>query len=135
MSEIRRCSKPGCSEPAVATFSYDYDNSTAVVGPLLPNQDPGSWDLCAKHSARITVPVGWELTRVEDIVIDRDEDSIFGDDDDLTALAKAVDAAGKNPSVASHFSHPSQQDFKPTVMRPRRHLSVVPDPEPTEEET
>ncbi|MGD9530693.1 MAG: DUF3499 family protein, partial [Pseudonocardia sp.] len=34
MLSVRRCSRSGCTELAVATLTYVYADSTAVVGPL-----------------------------------------------------------------------------------------------------
>ena len=91
VSQFRRCSRPGCGKPAVATLTYAYAESTAVVGPLAATSEPHSWDLCEHHAEKITAPLGWELLRVDDITID-------DDDDDLTALAKAVREAVRHPS-------------------------------------
>lgn len=83
VSENRRCCRPGCPNRAVATLTYVYADSTAVVGPLSAVAEPHSWDLCAAHALRITAPRGWELVRHPDID-SRAEDS------DLTALLDAV---------------------------------------------
>ena len=90
MSTFRRCSRPGCGRPAVATLSYAHAESTAFIGPLAPTSSPHAWDLCEKHAASVSVPVGWQLVTVE-------EDDFF-DDEDLTALAEAVREAGRNTS-------------------------------------
>jgi len=82
VSENRRCCRPGCPNRAVATLTYVYADSTAVVGPLAVVDEPHSWDLCAAHALRITAPRGWDLVRHPDI--DMDEDA------DLTALLDAV---------------------------------------------
>lgn len=86
VTQFRRCSRPGCGRPAVATLTYAYAEQTAVVGPLAPAAEPHSWDLCESHASRITAPLGWEMLRVDTIDID---------DDDLTALAEAVREAGR----------------------------------------
>ncbi|APT84186.1 DUF3499 domain-containing protein [Corynebacterium aquilae] len=125
MSQFRRCSRPGCGKPAVATLTYAYSESTAVVGPLAPQSEPHTWDLCEHHAAKITAPLGWELLRVEDITI-RD------DDDDLTALAKAVrEVGGHGSSVLDEgpARHPSQRQTPAPPRTRRGHLSIVPDPE------
>lgn len=36
----RQCSKTGCSGPAVATLTYVYRDSTAVLGPLATYAEP-----------------------------------------------------------------------------------------------
>ncbi|PRQ10812.1 DUF3499 domain-containing protein [Corynebacterium sp. 13CS0277] len=124
MSHFRRCSRPGCGKPAVATLTYAYADSTAVVGPLAAASEPHTWDLCEHHAARITAPLGWELLRVEDI-------TIHDDDDDLTALAKAVREVGGHAGDLlddGPVRHPSQQPKAPAPRTRRGHLSIVPDP-------
>ncbi|MDX2356682.1 DUF3499 domain-containing protein [Dietzia sp. PP-33] len=83
MSENRRCCRPGCPNRAVATLTYVYADSTAVVGPLPAIREPHSWDLCAAHALRITAPRGWDLVRHPDI-------DASAEDSDLTALLDAV---------------------------------------------
>src|SRR5699024_3310031 len=77
----------GCGRPAVATLTYAYSEQTAVVGPLVEEEDPHSWDLCSHHADKITAPQGWELVRVDHIELEADED--------LLALAEAVREAGR----------------------------------------
>ncbi|MBV7292537.1 DUF3499 domain-containing protein [Corynebacterium sp. TAE3-ERU16] len=136
MSQFRRCSRPGCGKPAVATLTYAYAESTAVIGPLAPNSEPHSWDLCDHHAGSITAPLGWELLRFNHIHPE------FGDDDDLTALAEAVREAGRStsglvpegPESASRDDdsrHPARRMPRIQAARQRRrsHLHVVPDPD------
>lgn len=143
VTEQRRCSRPGCGRPAVATLTYAYAEQTAVVGPLGPAGNPHSWDLCENHAGRITAPHGWELLRVDPVELD--------DDDDLLALAEAVGAGGPEGRVTTEVDGAERDpiDYRPTfdgadpdssnhpVFRMRRvadhrasrraHLSVVPD--------
>ncbi|MDO4928901.1 MAG: DUF3499 domain-containing protein [Corynebacterium sp.] len=120
MNQIRRCSRPGCGKEAVATLTYAYAHSTAVIGPLVANDDPHSWDLCEYHAGKITAPLGWELVRLESQDLE---------DDDLTALAEAVREAGQaatglvDPHEQAQQRHPAQRR---TSAR-RSHLHVVPD--------
>lgn len=95
----------------MATLTYAYADSTAVVGPLATVAEPHSWDLCADHAERITVPIGWEMLRVDQISIEDLDDpdtaaavslaadgiQLEGLDDmhELTALAEAVSEAGR----------------------------------------
>jgi hypothetical protein len=68
----------------VATLTFVYSDSTAVVGPLATAREPHSWDLCVGHAGRITAPRGWELVRhAAPLPTNPDED-------DLVALADAV---------------------------------------------
>jgi len=80
----RRCCRPGCPNYAVATLTFVYSDSTAVVGPLATAPEPHSWDLCVAHAGRITAPRGWELVRHAGPL------PTSPDEDDLVALADAV---------------------------------------------
>lgn len=81
----RQCCRPGCSRSAVATLTFVYSESTAVIGPLASSDEPHSWDLCEEHAHRITVPRGWEMLRSE-----RGFSAPVAEDYELTALAEAV---------------------------------------------
>lgn len=139
MSNFRRCSRPGCGKPAVATLTYAYAESTAVIGPLAPASEPHSWDLCHEHAERITAPLGWELLRVTGIDTGFDDD-----DDDLTALAEAVREAGRHssglimdppapgtipPHHVDNRNHPINRNQAKAAEKGRRraHLYVVQD--------
>lgn len=64
MSFYRQCSRTACSKEAVATLTYVYSDSTAVLGPLAVSAEPHSYDLCQSHASRLTAPRGWEVVRV-----------------------------------------------------------------------
>jgi hypothetical protein len=74
----------------VATLTYVYADSTAVVGPLATQAEPHSYDLCTAHAHRLTAPRGWEVVRFEGEFA---APQLEGDD--LTALAEAVREAGR----------------------------------------
>jgi hypothetical protein len=59
----RPCSKVACANDAVSTLTYVYADSMAVLGPLSRTAEPHSYDLCAKHSDRLSVPQGWQVIR------------------------------------------------------------------------
>ncbi|GAB3397137.1 hypothetical protein GCM10027515_01060 [Schumannella luteola] len=59
----RTCSKVACTEQAVSTLTYVYADSMAVLGPLSTQHEPHSYDLCAKHAGRLSVPQGWSVIR------------------------------------------------------------------------
>lgn len=61
-----------------------YADSTAVLGPLSPDVEPHSYDLCDSHAVRLTAPRGWELIRIEP-----DVDPVRSVED-MEALANAV---------------------------------------------
>ena len=90
MSPVRRCSRTACGKPAVATLTYVYADSTAVLGPLATYAEPHCYDLCAAHSERLTAPRGWEVLRLAPDPADLGPSS-----DDLEALADAVREAAR----------------------------------------
>ena len=126
----RRCCRPGCKNAAVATLTYVYSDSTAVVGPLATVAEPHSWDMCDVHASRTTAPKGWALVRHEGGF-----SASTQDEDDLTALAEAVREAGR-PRVEAARAAVAHTDFRPVmpmggpVVRTGRrgHLRVLPDP-------
>jgi len=75
----------------VATLTYVYADSTAVVGPLATHAEPHCYDLCEVHAAGLTAPRGWEVVRHED-----DPELVRArSSDDLVALADAVREAAR----------------------------------------
>ena len=94
--QSRRCSRSGCAQPAAATLTYVYAESTAVVGPLATFSEPHSYDLCEFHAERLTVPRGWEVVRHE---MDTEDAGPTGDD--LLALADAVREAARPVPVST----------------------------------
>jgi hypothetical protein len=121
----------------VATLTFVYRDSTAVVGPLATVSEPHSGDLCVKHAGRITAPRGWELVRLAGPLPSHSED------DDLVALADAVregrDGVSALGGVVAGFTDPSTGVHGGALMaaaaprsehngRRRGHLRVLPDP-------
>lgn len=111
---VRRCSRTGCTNPAVATLTFAYADSTAVVGPLATSSEPHSYDLCERHALRLTAPRGWDVVR---------HDGEFAEaqpsEDDLTALAEAVREAGR--------AHPRPAEPTAATAHGRRsHLRALP---------
>lgn len=124
--------RPGCPNRAVATLTYNYADSIAVVGPLSLEREPHSWDLCATHALRISTPRGWNLVRHPDLQV--------SEDPDLTALLDAVidpatPPAGAEPAWVSRLnargggraaeSSRSQSATPPRTPGVRGHLRVV----------
>ena len=134
----RRCCRPGCPHNAVATLTFVYSDSTAVIGPLATAREPHSWDLCSGHAGRITAPRGWELVRHAGPLPE------YPDEDDLIALADAVREGPTgtgaprsgfvDPDTAVVRSHVGASGAgvlaSPPVSNGRRrgHLRVLPDP-------
>ncbi len=63
-----------------------------MLGPLAPFVEPHTYDLCAVHAERLTVPRGWEVLRLP---LAEHEPTPSGDD--LLALANAVREAALPP--------------------------------------
>jgi hypothetical protein len=59
----RQCSKVACNNAAISTLTYDYADSMAVLGPLAQRREPHTYDLCEKHSQRLSAPQGWHIVR------------------------------------------------------------------------
>jgi len=87
---VRQCSRTACGRAAVATLTYVYADSTAVLGPLAQHAEPHSYDLCVQHAERLTAPRGWEVVRLTP-----DLGPAAPSRDDLLALADAVREAGR----------------------------------------
>ena len=126
----------------MATLTFVYKDSTAVVGPLATASEPHSWDLCVIHAGRITAPRGWDLVRHAGPL------PSHPDEDDLVALADAVregrDAAAV-ATVTAGFTDPTTGAHGGALMAPpvrrsdqngrrRGHLRVLPDPFPDDQD-
>ncbi len=99
----------------MATLTYVYADSTAVLGPLATYAEPHCYDLCAAHAERLTAPRGWEVMRLADV-----SEPAGPSRDDLLALADAVREAARPPAPS-----PAR-----TVEVGRRgHLRVLRDPD------
>ena len=121
----------------MATLTYVYADSTAVVGPLAIVREPHTWDLCLGHASRITAPRGWELVRHAGPL------PTNPDEDDLVALAEAVregrvsggppmpgfsdPLAAARPAVPRTGAPPAVPGAAAAGRR-RGHLRVLPDP-------
>ena len=96
---LRQCSKTGCAGPALATLTYVYRESTAVLGPLATYAEPHTYDLCARHAEGLTAPRGWEVVRLSGEYAPPPPTT-----DDLLALANAVREAGRPRPTAARES-------------------------------
>lgn len=58
---MRRCARPGCPSPPIATLRFAYAEREAVIEPIGGERPPQTYDLCDAHAARTTPPHGWSL--------------------------------------------------------------------------
>lgn len=131
----RPCSKVGCPDSAVATLTYVYSDSTAVLGPLATNAEPHTYDLCARHAERLTVPRGWDVVRLA-----AEFEPAPPSSDDLLALADAVREASRAPATPppppaqsgsgraqlfGDITLPHEEQGRPPRAGGRGHLSVI----------
>lgn len=102
----------------MATLTYVYADSMAVLGPLATYAEPHCYDLCVEHSQRLTAPRGWEVVRLAP-----DPEQSRPSSDDLEALANAVREAARPPVPAP------ESTAEPAPAGRRAHLRVLRFPE------
>ncbi len=107
----------------MATLTYVYAESTAVLGPLATYAEPHSYDLCAQHAESLTVPRGWEVMRLA-----MPSSPPQPGPDDLLALANAVREAASAPAVPEQRTVRAPFDGPAPVEGTRRHLRILRDP-------
>lgn len=112
----------------MATLTYVYADSTAVLGPLATYAEPHCYDLCEQHAGSLTVPRGWEVMRLA-----MPATPAGPGPDDLLALADAVREAASRPAAAE--SGQGQRSIHPALEAPagaegtrRGHLRVLREP-------
>jgi hypothetical protein len=106
----------------VATLTYVYSDSTAVLGPLATYAEPHCYDLCAQHAERLTAPRGWEVVRLAP-----DSEPPGPSHDDLLALADAVREAAR-PRPELDDAALAQREGSAVEVGRRGHLRVLRDP-------
>ncbi|MGC1211747.1 MAG: DUF3499 domain-containing protein, partial [Micromonospora sp.] len=120
MRSPRRCSRNGCPRQAVATLTYVYNESTAVVGPLAAFAEPHTYDLCEPHARNLTAPRGWDVVRHEG-----EFEPPPPTTDDLVALAEAVREAAR-PAPPRPPEDDQTVPPGPHQTGRRGHLRVIP---------
>ncbi|MCU1531889.1 MAG: hypothetical protein JWO49_1460 [Arthrobacter sp.] len=112
----------------MATLTYVYADSTAVLGPLATYAEPHCYDLCGQHAGSLTVPRGWEVLRLA-----MPATPVGPGPDDLLALADAVREAAARPDTAEQAK--GQRTLHPALEAPaagegtrRGHLRILPEP-------
>jgi hypothetical protein len=125
---IRLCSRSACRNTAVATLTYVYADSTAVLGPLATYAEPHCYDLCEQHAESLTVPRGWEVMRLAMPATPPGPGP-----DDLLALANAVREAASRPAATEPAKgqrtlHAALEAPAPAEGTRRGHLRVLREP-------
>lgn len=100
---MRKCSRTACARAAVATLTYVYSDSTAVVGPLATYAEPHTYDLCTEHAERLTPPRGWDIVRLtfDGRASTTSPSMALCLGDELSAIVDAVREEPKPPAVRS----------------------------------
>lgn len=70
---LRPCTRISCNEEAVATLTYSYADSMAVLGPLSGSHEPHSYDLCDRHARRTSAPQGWQIVKHRIVTMEESE--------------------------------------------------------------
>ena len=108
----------------MATLTYVYLDSTAVLGPLATRADPHGYDLCSRHAEALSAPRGWEVIRLA--IPDEPEPNT----DDLLALADAVREVGLGYDEQTQPEDGTKDRSSGVVELGRRgHLTVLADPD------
>ena len=112
----------------MATLTYVYADSTAVLGPLATYAEPHCYDLCEQHADSLTVPRGWEVMRLA-----MPATPAGPGPDDLLALANAVREAASRPAAGETAKgqrtlHPALEAPAPAEGTRRGHLRVLREP-------
>lgn len=95
----------------MATLTYVYADSTAVLGPLSTSAEPHAYDLCDIHAQRLTVPRGWDVVRLA-----TDFAPAPPTEDDLVALANAVrEASRTRPQATTPAQRPGSAQPAPVT--------------------
>ena len=105
----------------MATLTYVYADSTAVLGPLATYAEPHCYDLCEQHAGSLTVPRGWEVLRLA-----MPSQPPQPGPDDLLALADAVREAAR-PVPVPAAAAPRAPESGREVAR-KGHLRILREP-------
>ncbi|MFJ2661430.1 DUF3499 domain-containing protein [Arthrobacter koreensis] len=123
MGSLRLCSRSACRQAAVATLTYVYADSTAVLGPLATYAEPHCYDLCELHAERLTAPRGWQVLRLDLGALPRTPGP-----DELSALVDAVREPEEAPAAEEPVRRSGKHALEPPADLPatrRSHLRVL----------
>ncbi|MDO5633866.1 MAG: DUF3499 domain-containing protein [Micrococcus sp.] len=115
---MRRCTKTGCQKHALATLTYNYADSTVVIGPLARRAEPHTYDLCADHARTMTGPKGWDVLRLD---LPERYEPVPGPDD-LLAVAHALRPAPTPDTPVARSVTPSAAEADDAAEKDRPSL-------------
>lgn len=97
----------------MATLTYDYSDSTVVLGPLATASEPNAYDLCDEHAHTLTAPRGWQIVRLA-----TNFEPAPPSGDDLLALVDAVRRAADTPPRTDTAPSTQSRTERPAPRKP-----------------
>lgn len=91
------CANFGCEQTAVASLTYDYQEATAVLGPLPPKPQANITEFCEQHANSFTVPQGWQVIRLSYA-----SEPVAPSTADIAALAASIRQAAEKVRKETH---------------------------------
>jgi len=120
MDVLKRCSRPGCGERAVAQLTYAYAQSQVEVSPVAEDPPAGAYVLCQVHLDRLKVPKGWKLIRSGSPgLVPLTEAEIESLAEEVRRVGLGLEPEGTEPSLSSRPNL--------VMLASRAHLRVVAD--------
>ncbi|MDR0784080.1 MAG: DUF3499 domain-containing protein [Propionibacteriaceae bacterium] len=118
------CSRPGCSDRAVAQVDYAYRDLEVEIRPVTHDPDPNAQQLCQAHLDRLSLPKGWRLIKRQRPL------AATMTERDIAALAQEIRRVGgigesSGPTPAPEHSLSSRTNL--VTLTSRAHLRVVAD--------
>ncbi len=131
---VKVCSRPGCSNPAVAQLSYAYSLSRVELHPLGSDHGSGQYVLCRVHLDRLKAPQGWQIVVHGDVTAEPGGDPVNtqgGLDaialDTLASQIRQVGGLGATSVEPTGVEHSLSRRTNLITLTSRAHLRVVAD--------
>lgn len=114
MRSNRTCDNFSCTEPAVASLTYNYTEATAVIGPLPPQKHAGVTEFCEAHANSFNAPQGWQVVRLT-----FSTEPASPSETDLAALAQAIRDAASQARTKKDLQAGLENRLSPQIPLPR----------------